>query len=84
MTDVLVFQEPVTQTGEHGGPKGAYAGAEPTRYGKLSCSMCCVETKHGACDDCTGFQEEMHPVCQHLLLPMSHKIPLRTRQMYEV
>ncbi|CAL5225655.1 g8513 [Coccomyxa viridis] len=25
--------DPVTASGEHGGPKGAYAGAEPTRYG---------------------------------------------------
>ena len=23
----------MTASGEHGGPKGAYAGAEPTRYG---------------------------------------------------
>ena len=26
----------MTATGEHGGPKGAYAGAEPTRYGMLT------------------------------------------------
>ena len=29
-------QDPVTATGEHGGPKGAYAGAEPTRYGTVT------------------------------------------------
>jgi hypothetical protein len=30
---------------------------------------------------CAGFQEDVHPMCQH---PFLHKIPLRTRQMYEV
>ena len=36
MTNAASAQDPVTNAGEHGGPKGAYAGAEPTRYGTLT------------------------------------------------
>ena len=32
----MLTQDPVTATGEHGGPRGAYSGSEPTRYGEHS------------------------------------------------
>ena len=37
--------------------------------------------KNCACDNCAGFREDVHPLRQH---PVLHKVPLHTRQMYEV
>ena len=36
----------MTATGEYGGPKGAYAGAEPTRYGMHTMQSNCYSINH--------------------------------------